>query len=516
MSILIAIYVIAALLLAVYGFNSWVLSGLYLKHRPKPENTPRPKNVDQPLPAVTVQLPIFNEALVVERLIGAVTQLDYPRHLLQIQVLDDSTDETTELAAELVEQHQQQGINITLIHRTDRSGFKAGALKAAMPHVTGEYIAIFDADFVPPQDFLLKTVPHLVDNPNLGFVQTRWGHLNSNYSSLTAAQALAIDGHFVIEQTARNRTGMLMNFNGTAGVWRRACIDASGGWQADTICEDFDLSYRAQLDGWQCLYLPHVVAPAEIPPQLAAFKRQQFRWAKGSIQCLKKLGGQVLRSPLAWPVKLQSMIHLSNYMAHPLLVILAVLTPLFIMTGATENIRFPLIYLSLASLGPPFLYALAQASLYPTSWKRRYKMMPILMFVGGGIALSSTKAVIEALLGTGNNFRRTPKFNVVSNTDRWQESHYRLPLNWLVVAELALGLYSLVGAVYAAANDNLFAVPFILLYAFSFGYVGLRHLWDARQEFKQWFFGRSRRGAGRAAATQKQPLRIKQADALER
>ena len=219
MSILIAIYVIAALLLAVYGFNAWVLSGLYLKHRPKPQNAPRPKNVDYPLPPITVQLPIFNEALVVERLVGAVTQLDYPRHLLQIQVLDDSTDETTEIATQLVDHYYVQGFNIELIHRTDRSGFKAGALKEAMPRVAGEFIAIFDADFVPPSDFLLKTVPHLVDIPNLGFVQTRWGHLNSSYSSLTAAQALAIDGHFVIEQTARNRTGMLMNFNGTAGVW---------------------------------------------------------------------------------------------------------------------------------------------------------------------------------------------------------------------------------------------------------------------------------------------------------
>ncbi|MBI1878794.1 MAG: glycosyltransferase, partial [Chloroflexi bacterium] len=309
LSILIAIYIITAVWLAIYAFNAWVLTALFLKHRRTLLWFP-PLEARSKLPSVTVQLPIFNEALVVERLIDAIARLDYPAHLLQIQVLDDSTDETSEIALARVVEHRRLGLNIELLHRSDRTGFKAGALKNGLETATGEFIAIFDADFVPEPDFLKRTVPHLAANPQLGFVQTRWGHLNRHYSYLTATQALAMDGHFGVEQTARNRSGLMMGFNGTAGVWRRACIETAGGWQGDTIAEDLDLSYRAQLSGWSCLFLPDVVAPAEIPPQLAAFKRQQFRWAKGSIQCLKKLGWQVCRASLPWPVKIQALIHL--------------------------------------------------------------------------------------------------------------------------------------------------------------------------------------------------------------
>lgn len=489
MSILAGIYVVTALLLAVYAFNAWVLTVLYLKHRRgAPAAAPDLSQTD--MPAVTVQLPIFNEALVVERLIDAATRLDYPQHRLEIQVLDDSTDETTEIARARVAHYRRLGFNINLIHRRDRSGFKAGALKQGLAQAAGEFIAIFDADFVPEPDFLKKTAPYFVANSRLGFVQTRWGHLNRDYSPLTAAQALALDGHFIVEQTARNRAGLLMNFNGTAGVWRRACIQSAGGWQGDTISEDFDLSYRAQLAGWTCLFLPEVVAPAEIPPQLAAFKRQQFRWAKGSIQCLKKLGGQVWRAPLSGWVKWQALVHLSSYLVHPLMVILALVTPLLIMSGGTDQIRFPLIYLSLVSLGPPVLYAVAQAGLYPGRWLRRYRAMGLLILLGSGIALSNTKAVLEALLGVGNVFRRTPKFNVNARTDRWQNSAYRLPLDGLVIGELALMGYSLLGAGIAATTGHQFAVPFILLYAFGFGYVGLQGLWDARLEWGAWFKAR--------------------------
>lgn len=483
MVVLVVIYVAAALLLALYAFNTWILTFFYFKHRTT--SLPLPTLAETKLPRVTVQLPIFNEALVVERLIEAVVQLDYPPHLLQIQVLDDSTDATTEIAQAQVELYRQQGLNIELIHRTDRTGFKAGALKNGLTSATGEFIAIFDADFAPNPDFLRQTISYFIYDPQLGLIQTRWGHLNRNYSWLTAAQALALDGHFVVEQTARNRAGFLINFNGTAGVWRRDCIESAGGWHGDTISEDFDLSYRAQMVGWQCLFLPEVAAPAEIPPQLAAFKRQQFRWAKGSIQCLKKLGWQVFRSPLAWFVKLQALIHLSNYLVHPLMVILALITPL-LMLGATPQIHFPLIYLSLVSLGPPFLYAIAQAHLHPHQWRRHYKAMPLLMLLGTGVALSNTQAVIEALLGVGNIFRRTPKFNVYTSSDRWQHSIYRLPLDALIIAELSLGLYSFFGAWMAVANGHYFAVPFILLYAFGFSYVGLQNLWDARLDLRFW------------------------------
>ncbi|MEW5960682.1 MAG: glycosyltransferase, partial [Chloroflexota bacterium] len=415
------------------------------------------------------------------------------RPRLQIQVLDDSTDETTDLALARVAQYRQQGYNIQLIHRADRTGFKAGALKQGMTQASGEFIAIFDADFVPRPDFLKQTIPYFMADDRVGFVQTRWGHLNRDYSRLTAAQALALDGHFAVEQTARHRSGLLMNFNGTGGVWRRACIESAGHWQGDTISEDFDLSYRAQLAGWQCLFLPDVVAPAEIPPQLAAFKRQQFRWAKGSIQCLKKLGWPVLRSPRPWWVKLQALLHLSSYLVHPLMVALAVITPLLMMAGGTAQIHFPLIYLSLISLGPPFLYAVAQASLYPSRWRQHYRAMPLLILLGSGVALSNSRAVAEALLGTSNDFRRTPKFKVTSRADRWQQSAYRLPLEGLVWGELALALFSLLGAGIAAANGNQFAVPFILLYALGFGYVSLQGMWDARLELKHWLAGRLRR-----------------------
>jgi cellulose synthase/poly-beta-1,6-N-acetylglucosamine synthase-like glycosyltransferase len=480
LSILIAIYIVTAVWLAVYAFNAWVLTALFLKHRRSPTPPhPFPARAEE-LPPVTVQLPIFNEALVVERLIDAVARLDYPTHLLQIQVLDDSTDETTEIALARVTEYRRQGLQIELLHRSDRTGFKAGALKCGLETATGEFIAIFDADFVPEPDFLKQTIPHLLADRQLGFVQTRWGHLNRDYSYLTATQALAIDGHFVVEQTARQRSGLMMGFNGTAGVWRRACIEAAGGWQGDTIAEDLDLSYRAQLAGWRCLFLPNVAAPAEVPPQLAAFKRQQFRWAKGSIQCLQKLGWQVCRAPLPWPVKLQALIHLSNYLAHPLMVILAIITPMLMLTGGVDHLHFPLIYLSLVSLGPPLMYATAQIWLYPANWRRNYRVMPLLILLGGGIALSNSKAVLEALLGVGNVFRRTPKFNLASPADGWQNSVYRLPVDGLALGELALCLYSLVSAGVSVANNNLVAVPFILLYAFGFGYVSLQGLWEAR------------------------------------
>jgi cellulose synthase/poly-beta-1,6-N-acetylglucosamine synthase-like glycosyltransferase len=481
--VFITIYVVAALLLAIYAFNAWVLTGLYWIHRNRaPAGPDIPK--DSELPPVTVQLPVFNEALVVERLIDAAVRLDYPASQLQIQVLDDSTDETTQLAQARVEMYRRQGVNIELVHRRKRPGFKAGALANGLKTASGQFIAIFDADFVPPHNFLKQTIPHFFKDSRIGIIQARWEHLNRQYSWLTAAQALALDGHFAVEQTARYRAGLLLNFNGTAGVWRRNCITTAGGWQGDTISEDFDLSYRAQLAGWKCLFLDDVTAPAEIPPQLAAFKRQQFRWAKGSIQVLKKLGGQVLHAPLGFFVKLEALLHLSSYLVHPLMVILAIVTPVLIITGSIAQIRFPLIYLSLISLGPPVLYAVAQRGLHPGKWKHHYKAMLLLIFLGCGIALSNTKAVIEACLGVGNVFRRTPKFNVNGRADRWQESAYRLPLEGMVLAELALAIYSLAGAGVAAISGHMFAVPFILLYAGGFGYVGLQGVWDEQMALR--------------------------------
>lgn len=464
MSVLAIVYGLTAVLLATYGFNSLIMVLLYLRHRHHHQPPPPLTNA----PPVTVQLPVYNELHVVERLIDAVTHLDYPKDRLQIQVLDDSTDETTRLAQARVDYYRQQGFDIALIHRPERTGFKAGALQRGLETARGEFIAIFDADFVPKTDFLPRIIPYFQDHPRLGLVQARWGHLNADYSPLTRAQALALDGHFVVEQTARQRSGLLMNFNGASGVWRKICIQEAGGWQGDTLSEDLDLSYRAQLAGWESLYLPNVVSPAEIPPQINAFKRQQFRWAKGSIQCLLKHWRALVRVRRPTFVRLQGLFHLSNYLIHPLMLILLLMTlPLLLGQGM---VRLPLFYLGLGSLGPPLLFALSQWDIYP-DWRRRLAYFPFLALLGTGIALNNALAVGEALTRRPNRFQRTPKFGLEQRTDHWAESRYALPLNWMTLGEALLGLYSLIAVIAALAKGDHYAVPFLLLYLGGFGYV---------------------------------------------
>ena len=464
LSVLAIVYGLTAVLLAIYGLNSLIMVLLYLRHRH--EHQPPPALTNEP--PVTVQLPIYNELHVVERLIDAVARLDYPRDRLHIQVLDDSTDETTMLAQARVDYHRTQGIDIVLIHRSERTGFKAGALQRGLETTKGEFIAIFDADFVPNPDFLQHVIPYFQGKPRLGLVQARWGHINADYSHLTRAQALALDGHFVVEQTARQRSGLFMNFNGASGVWRKICIKEAGGWQGDTLSEDLDLSYRAQLAGWEFLYLPDVVSPAEIPAQINAFKRQQFRWAKGSIQCLLKHWRALVRGPRPVFVRLQGLIHLSNYLIHPLMLILLLLTlPSLLWQGM---MRLPLFYLCLGSLGPPLLFMLSQRDIYP-DWRRRLAYFPFLALLGTGIALNNALAVGEALTRRPNLFQRTPKFGLEGRTDRWAESRYALPLNWMTLGEALLSLYSLITVIVALAKGNHYAVPFLLLYVGGFGYV---------------------------------------------
>lgn len=510
MAFVITLYVVAGAWLAVYGLNALILAGLYLRHRADRNQL---GSNDTFLPTVTVQLPIYQERHVVERLIDAVAALDWPRERLQIQVLDDSDDETTALARARVEYHQRQELDITLLRRPDRRGYKAGALAVGMVHAWGEFIAIFDADFVPPPDFLRRTMPSFLNRPTLGLVQTRWAHLNANYSLLTRAQSLALDGHFVVEQTARNRSGLLMNFNGTAGVWRRACIEASGGWSGDTISEDLDLSYRAQLAGWDCLYLPQVSAPAELPPQLAAFKRQQFRWAKGSIQCLRKLWRPILRrgstqtnahqpAPRRLTViqRVAALVHLSSYLAHPLMLVLLLCSlPLFL-SPRDAHLPIATAYLGFSSLGPPLVYILAQRALYP-DWRRRLLAFPVLALLGTGIALNNTRAVIEALRGDGGTFARTPKFHLEGSGGRWADSTYRLPLGWTTLGEALLALYALATVTAAWRAGNLYAIPFMLLYVGGFGLTALLEVWQT-QRGRRWqprhqeVLGRGVHGAG--------------------
>ena len=493
MSVLSIIYLIAAVLVAVYGANALLLAALYLRHQ-----TDRPSQPQEPetWPVVTVQLPIYNELYVVKRLIDAVASLDYPRGQVQIQVLDDSTDETTRLARARVAHYQARGLDIELVHRHDRQGFKAGALARGLETARGEFIAIFDADFVPNPDFLKRTVPHLVAHTNLGFVQTRWGYLNADYSALTRSQTLALDGHFVVEHLGRNRSGLLMNFNGTAGLWRRVAIETAGGWQSDTLTEDVDLSLRSQLAGWQALYLPEIEAPAELPPQMAAFKRQQARWATGAAQCLFKLAGSLWRGkahpgsvvegdeggpPIPWPARLEALLHLSVWIAYPMSLVLLLLTlPLLL---GQISLTFNLTIFWLVALGPMVAYALSQRHLYP-DWKRRMAYMPVLALLGTGMAFANSMAIAKGLLGRNLPFRRTPKFHIEHRGDRWAGSRYVLPFEWVTLGELTLAGYALLAVAAALLVGNYFAVPFLLLYAGGYGYIsvhGLRDVWASRR-----------------------------------
>lgn len=481
-------YSLAAVGLAIYGLHSiWLL---WLLWRRPPNLLASPCMAERTSsgwpatawPRVTVQLPIYNEQHVVERLIDACARLDYPKSRLEIQVLDDSDDETTALAQRTVRYWRRQGCDISLVRRVGRQGFKAGALAHALGQAKGEFIAIFDADFLPPADFLRRTVCHFLTDTNadVGFVQARWDHLNRTYSLLTRCQALALDGHFGVEQPARANAGFPFGFNGSAGVWRRRCIDdpAVGGWNADTLCEDLDLAYRAQMAGWRGLFLADVAAPAEIPPQMLAFKRQQFRWAKGSVQTLKKLAHRVWGMNWSLAARLAGMVHLGNYLIHPLLIVLLLTTlPLLL---ERSNSAPPLAALSLASFGPPLLYAVAQWRLHGRRWFQHWSVLPVLMLLGLGLSLNNTIAVWQGLTGQGGAFLRTPKFRIETADDEWRRSSYRLVIESRLLGEAALGLYALATVAVAIGQRNWWTAMFMAIYAASFATMALVEIWQAR------------------------------------
>jgi cellulose synthase/poly-beta-1,6-N-acetylglucosamine synthase-like glycosyltransferase len=446
---------------------------------------------DEDLPLVTIQLPIFNERYVSRRLVDAVCLLDYPRDRMQIQVLDDSIDDTQTLLSETVQEYQAKGFWIEYIHRVNRSGFKAGALQDAMPLVQGNYIAIFDADFIPSSNWLKDTIRHYVNNPEakVAVVQTRWGHINSEYSLLTKLQSAGIDGHFAIEQQARCNNNYFLNFNGTAGIWNRQAIIDAGGWHADTLAEDMDLSYRAQLKGWKVVYDNNIVAPAELPVAMLAFKLQQFRWAKGSIQCAKKLIGQIWKADLPLVVKFQATMHLTGYSAHPLMLLLIVISiPLMLVTtNDAIALRISIesawsIFMLPATFGPPFLYFHAQRDLYPKSWYRRLGRIFLLAVLGTGISWSNSRAVFAGLSNTGANFRRTPKFDIKNKSDRWENKAYKIPLDATAWIELGLCIYSIFASAIAFNKGLYITLPFMVLYALSYGYVGGLTLWQSWQQ----------------------------------
>jgi cellulose synthase/poly-beta-1,6-N-acetylglucosamine synthase-like glycosyltransferase len=478
LSFLALLYLVLGVWLSVYGFNDLVLIYLYLRHGRRRPTCP---SLSQ-YPAVTVQVPVYNERYVVQRAIDAMANLDWPRDRLQIQVVDDSTDESADIARRHIETHRRQGIDITHVQRTTRTGFKAGALNEATTRARGAFIAIFDADFVPPPGFLKQTVPHLVASPDLGFVQARWGHLNDTFSTFALAQAIALDGHFAIEHTAREGAGLLTNFSGTGGVWRKACIEQCGGWDAEMLTEDLDLSYRAQLAGWKGLTLPDVTAPAELPVQIAVFKQQQFRWAKGNTQCLLKHTPAILRGPLSLFARIQAILHLSYYLAHPLMLVVMLITLPLIWYGLLG--RWTLTFLSLATVGPPLLYSLAQHALYP-DWIRRLRALPVLVCIGMGLALNSTTAVIEAVLGIRSAFQRTPKFRIEGRTGSWQGRPYAPSAGALVLGEIMLTIYALLTVYAALARDNAQAIPFLSLYVLGFGYVSIAGIVQSRMGRKR-------------------------------
>jgi cellulose synthase/poly-beta-1,6-N-acetylglucosamine synthase-like glycosyltransferase len=466
-------YFFILVILAMYGWHRYYLVYAYMKHK---DRAPGPPPAwEGPLPPVTVQLPLYNEMYVVDRLLQATARIDYPRDLLEIQVLDDSTDETTEVARRAVDRLAAQGFDIKYLHRTDRTGFKAGALDAGLKVARGEFVAIFDADFIPSVDFLRKTVPYF-RNPKVALVQARWGHVNADYSLLTKVQAILLDAHFVLEHGGRNRAGHFFNFNGTAGIWRREVIPAAGGWQHDTLTEDLDLSYRAQLLGWKFLFLPDLVAPAEVPVEMNAFKSQQHRWAKGSIQvCLKLLPG-ILQSDQPFGVKAEAFFHLTANFNYLLMSLLSVLMfPSMVIRynmGWYEMllIDVPLFFAATASVAN--FYVVSQRELY-ADWKTRLRYVPFLMALGIGLAVNNTRAVIEALIGHETAFARTPKYGIERDSDQWAGKQYQQVLAVQPLVEIALGLYFTMTVFYALANGIYGTLPFLVLFQVGFLYTGL-------------------------------------------
>jgi cellulose synthase/poly-beta-1,6-N-acetylglucosamine synthase-like glycosyltransferase len=469
------IYFVSLSILFGFGIHGLVL--LYYYRKTSGVKRVKPLMPEEN-PKVTVQLPIFNELFVVERLIKSVCEIDYPKDKLEIQVLDDSTDETVALSKRLVDEYAAMGFNIKYIHRTNRSGYKAGALKEGLAKAEGEYVAIFDADFVPNRDFLTATVPHF-NNSEVGMVQTRWVHLNEEESFLTRAQALALDGHHVLEQQVRNNAGFFINFNGTAGIWRKSCIIDAGNWHADTLTEDMDLSFRAQLKGWKFVYLNDITTPAELPADINALKTQQFRWTKGAIETAKKMLPMVFSASLPLKVKLECLVHLTSNIVYPFIIVVAFLNvPVVIIKntiGGFDEFYSLMSVFVLASISTFLFYMFAQKAIH-LDWRRRLLLFPIFLAGSMGFAVNNTKAVMEALFNKKSGFVRTPKQGDMVTLVK--KKYLQKKLSATIIFELLLTLYFVVGIIISAVFMEIAAIPFQLLFLIGFGTVGymsLRH-----------------------------------------
>jgi cellulose synthase/poly-beta-1,6-N-acetylglucosamine synthase-like glycosyltransferase len=465
-------YFLSLSILFIFGLHGFIMLYYHKKYKAVQH---------QPIPdfeckdVVTIQLPLYNELYVVERLIDAVCAIDYPKDKLEIQVLDDSTDETVEVAAKIVDEKKKLGLDISYIHRKNRKGYKAGALKEGLAIAKGKYIAIFDADFIPRKNFLKKTLSFFSDE-NVGMVQTRWEHLNSNYSILTKAQALALDGHFVIEQTVRNKAGFFINFNGTGGVWRKECIEDAGNWHSDTLTEDLDLSYRAQLNGWKFIFLKDFTSPAELPSEISALKAQQFRWTKGAIETAKKILPLVWKSKVPLRVKLQSTFHLSNNLVFPFILLVAILNvPLiFIKNSGSHEVYFALMSVFVLAFISTFLFYLYSQRDVRSDWRKKIVLFPFFMAGSMGLAVNNSRAVFEGLMNRKSEFVRTPKFKVVDEKVTWTGKKYlSSKMGFSVIIESIMAIYCLIGIVSSIYFLELAAIPFQLLFFTGFSFVAI-------------------------------------------
>ncbi len=476
---LVTSYLLTMSILMVFSIHRYFQVFLYYKHFRK---VTVPPEMPAALPRVTIQLPMYNEQFVAQRVIEAACRMDYPRHLLQIQVLDDSTDESGAIALEVCRRMAAQGVDIVYLHRTVRTGFKAGALEEALACATGEFIAIFDADFVPNSDMLRRALPYF-SAPKVACVQTRWGHLNRHDSWLTRCQAIFLDGHFMIEHTARNRSGRFINFNGTAGIWRKQAISEAGGWQHDTLTEDMDLSYRAQLAGWKMIFVPDLVCPAELPPEIAAFKQQQFRWTKGTVQTARKLLPGILRSDNPLRVKLEALFHLSSAIVYlPAVLLSLLLFPTFSFRSNLLTPQSPVMWVLVMGLfailtcSAGTFYIVSQREV-GENWVRKIAMVPLLMALGMGISLTNVVAALEGLFRRGGEFVRTPKYGLgARKAGDWKKrsGSFRQKFTLLPYVELALGLYLAVCIVLSIDTDRaLLCIPFMGIFMFGYLYVAV-------------------------------------------